>query len=234
MNSSFIEEKRVNGSAIFSAESISKSFRGKEIIKNFSYLFNVGVYGIAGPNGSGKSTFLSLAAGILPLDSGRLTLNNMSVTASDHRAKTMLSFAPRQDMLYPFMSGAELLDLVSRIRGIEEERQKDSLIENFSVQNYLDSPFHEMSEGTRQKFSLISALLGKADLLIFDEPTNGLDKDSALYFGNEILSRKDDCIVLLSTHDSRFLDTVGGVELKTSMFHSTDDVTRENNPQSRP
>jgi len=192
---------------------LCKSFRNKAVIENCSYEFHSGAYGLIGPNGIGKSTFLSIIAGILKPDSGDVLINGASIQSENLQAKAMLGYAPDVKVLYPFMTGNELIALVCAIKSINDESQVTSIIDAFSLKQHLHVPFGEMSEGMRHKFALTSALIGKSTVLVLDEPTNALDEKSVNFLHDEILRRKQQAVILFATHDLEFLMSVGANQL---------------------
>lgn len=192
---------------------LSKSFGSTTVINNFSYRFKAGAFGIVGPNGIGKSTFLSLVSGMLKADSGDVLINGASTQSADLRAKAMLGYAPDAKLIYPFMTGNELIELVCVVKSVNDKGQLLSIVDAFSLKQHLHVPFCEMSEGMQRKFALVAALLGQNVVLVLDEPTNALDERSVDFLREEILYRQQRSIILFATHNLGFLESVDATQL---------------------
>lgn len=202
-----------NDDSLLLVTNLCKSYGNKPVINNFSYDFKSGVYGVIGPNGVGKSTLLSLIVGILKADSGDVFINGVSIQSDNLSARTMLGFVPDVKALYPFMTGNELIELVCVAKSLKDEKQVLSIIDAFSLKQYLRMSFGEMSEGMRHKFAITSALLGNSVVLVLDEPTNALDKKSVDFLSEEILRRQRQSVILFATHDVDFLESVNATRL---------------------
>ena len=131
------------------------------------------VFGFLGPNGSGKTTTIRLLLGLLRPTSGRAEVVGIDATASPRQAHRRLAYVAGDVALWPALTGTETLHLLGSIHGSFDERYRDELVERFAL-----DPARRVrtySKGNRQKLALIGALMTRADLLILDEPTAGLD-----------------------------------------------------------
>lgn len=129
------------------------------------------VYGILGPNGSGKTTTLGMLLGIIHPSSGSYSwFNNGNNDANRKRIGALLE----QPNFYPYLSGEQNLKVVARIKGVDESRI-DAVLASVNLLERKKSPAKTYSLGMRQRLALASALLGDPDVLVLDEPTNGLD-----------------------------------------------------------
>lgn len=195
---------------------LTKRFGPRTVVNNCSHVFPTGTFGIVGSNGIGKSTLLSLISGMLMPDSGDILINGTNTKDDPLMAKTMISLAPNADALYPFMTGSELLKLVSAARSLKDQTYASKILEGFRLTPYTGFPFKELSEGTTHKFALTAALMGNTGILILDEPTNALDESSITFLCDEIRSRNIDSITIIATHDKRFLDSIHATQLDAS------------------
>ncbi|WP_273558158.1 ABC transporter ATP-binding protein [Xenorhabdus griffiniae] len=176
--------------------SVCKKYSGRFIIKNACFTFpNDGIYCLEGENGSGKSTLLGIIAGAIKPDYGDIFLNGEGCCR-----KKLIAYAPDSPCIYEFITGKEFLDLICSIRKIEIEKQLN-LIDGFNLHNYMHTHFRDMSLGTAKKFMLVSAMIANVKILIFDEPTNGLDNDSFLYFIENIKKFSLSGLVIMTCHD---------------------------------
>ncbi|CDG21951.1 putative Phosphate import ATP-binding protein pstB 1 [Xenorhabdus poinarii G6] len=175
---------------------ICKKYSGRFIIKDACFTFpNNGIYFLEGENGSGKSTLLGIIAGAIQPDYGDVFINGGCCWR-----KNFIAYAPDSPCIYEFITGKEFLDLICSIRKVEIEKQFD-LVDGFNLHNYMYTHFRDMSLGTAKKFMLISAMIANVKILIFDEPTNGLDNDSLLYFIENIKNFSLSGLVIMTCHN---------------------------------
>jgi ABC-2 type transport system ATP-binding protein len=157
------------------------------------------VHGYLGPNGSGKTVTIRILLGLLRHDSGdvRLLGGDPWYDAVDlHRR---LAYVPGDVNLWPNMSGGEIIDLLTRLRGGVDRRKRDALVERLALDPSKKSRTY--SKGNRQKVALVAALASDAELLVLDEPTSGLDPLMESVFQDCILEAAGDGrTVLLSSH----------------------------------
>jgi ABC-2 type transport system ATP-binding protein len=131
------------------------------------------VHGFLGPNGSGKSTTIRVLLGLLRADAGDVRLlggDPWRDAASLHRR---LAYVPGDVNLWPNLTGGEVIDLMSRLRGGVDAHRRDDLLERFELDPTKKSRTY--SKGNRQKVALVAALASDVELLLLDEPTSGLD-----------------------------------------------------------
>lgn len=131
------------------------------------------VFGYLGPNGSGKTTTIRLLLGLI-----RPTSGSAQVLGSDARRDAVeihrrLAYVPGDAALWPGLTGAETLHLLGRVHGRVDTAYRDDLVGRFELDP--SKRVREYSKGNRQKLSLIAALMSRAELLVLDEPTAGLD-----------------------------------------------------------
>ncbi len=162
------------------------------------------IYGLLGPNGSGKSTTMRILAGILPPSSGKVLVGGIDVSADPLRIKEITGYVPETPALYESLTPVEFFNFVGSIRGIPEEKLQervDSLVRAFGIEGYLGEMIGSLSFGTRQKVSLISAILHDPIVLILDESMNGLDPKSARILRELLLGFKaEGKSIVFSTH----------------------------------
>ncbi|HEY7211552.1 MAG TPA: ABC transporter ATP-binding protein [Bryobacteraceae bacterium] len=166
--------------------SLTKCYSSIPAVDNVSFAIRPGeVLGYLGPNGSGKSTTVKIITGLLEPTSGSVLFRGSNIKDDLVAYKRIIGYVPEEANLYPFLSGLEYLQLVSRLRGLPElvsERRAESLLELFAMRPHRHTTIAAYSKGMRQRILLIAALLHNPDLIIFDEPLSGLDVTSALIF----------------------------------------------------
>jgi ABC-2 type transport system ATP-binding protein len=157
------------------------------------------VHGFLGPNGSGKSTTLRILLGLLRADSGEVRLlggDPWREAATLHRR---LAYVPGEVALWPNLTGGEVIDLLSRLRGGIDKARRNELLERFDLDPTKKT--RSYSKGNRQKVALVAALASDVELLLLDEPTSGLDPIMEAAFQESIGEiRRQGRTVLLSSH----------------------------------
>jgi ABC-2 type transport system ATP-binding protein len=131
------------------------------------------VHGFLGPNGAGKTTTIRVLLGLIRHDSGEALLLGGDPWTDATQLHRRLAYVPGDVMLWPNLTGGEVIDLLGRLRGGLDERKKEGLLERFDLDPTKKGRTY--SKGNRQKVALIAALSSDVELLILDEPTAGLD-----------------------------------------------------------
>lgn len=158
---------------ILTIENLNKKFGKVHAVKDVSFEIKKGnVYGILGPNGSGKSTTLGIILNVVNKTSGNYKWFD-GKTDTHHALKKVGAIIERPNF-YPYMTAEENLKLVCDIKGIHYDKV-DEKLEVVGLSDRKDSPFRTFSLGMKQRLAIASALLNDPEILILDEPTNGLD-----------------------------------------------------------
>lgn len=158
---------------ILEVSNLSKNFGGFRAVDNISFKIEKGnVYGLLGPNGSGKSTTLGMILNVVNVTSG--TYQWFSGNASNQQALKRIGAIIERPNFYPYMSAYENLKLVCKIKEISTDKI-DNKLKLVGLWEYKDRKFRAFSLGMKQRLAIASALLNDPEILILDEPTNGLD-----------------------------------------------------------
>jgi ABC-2 type transport system ATP-binding protein len=158
---------------ILTISNLTKKFGYLTAVKDLSFTINKGnVYGILGPNGSGKSTTLGIVLNVVNKTHGDFKWFNGQVTT--HDALKKVGAIIERPNFYPYMSAIQNLKLVCKIKGVEFSKIEEKL-EIVGLLERKDSKFSTYSLGMKQRLAIASALLNDPEILILDEPTNGLD-----------------------------------------------------------
>lgn len=192
--------------SIVDANSISKEFGSVKALSNLNLDVKPGeIYGLLGPNGAGKSTLIKIIAGLLSPSSGSLRVMEMDPSTNPIGVKSKIGYVSENSTLYDSLTPRDFFEFVSSVRGTDpklaSERIK-ALTPAFGIEEFFDSPIATLSMGTKQKISIIAALLHEPPLLLLDEPLNGLDARSSRIV-KDIISlhaRRNRGAVLFSTH----------------------------------
>lgn len=158
---------------ILSIQNLNKRFGALQAVKNVSLEIHKGnVYGILGPNGSGKSTTLGIVLNVVNKTSGEYSWFGGSMPT--HEALKKVGAIIERPNFYPYMTAKENLELVCKIKGIPSTKVNEKL-ELVGLLDRMNSKFSSFSLGMKQRLAIASALLNDPEILILDEPTNGLD-----------------------------------------------------------
>ena len=158
---------------ILSLKNLDKKYGSVHAVNNLSFDIQKGnVYGILGPNGSGKSTTLGIILNVVNRTSGEFSWFNGSL--STHEALKKVGAIIERPNFYPYMTAAQNLALICKIKGITTEKI-DEKLKVVNLYERKNSKFRTYSLGMKQRLAIASALLNDPEILILDEPTNGLD-----------------------------------------------------------
>jgi ABC-2 type transport system ATP-binding protein len=157
------------------------------------------VFGLLGPNGAGKTTALRTLLGLLRPTSGRATVFGLDAWDEPVRIHRRLGYVPGELGIWPGLSGRQILDLLGRVHGGVDPAYRDELVERFDFDP--SKKGRGYSQGNRQKIALIAGLATRAELLVLDEPTIGLDPLMEVTFQECVReARANGQTVLLSSH----------------------------------
>ena len=184
---------------ILTLNNITKKFGPLVAVDDLSFSIEKGnVYGILGPNGSGKSTTLGIVLNVVNKTSGNFSW--FDGAQSTHNALKKVGAIIERPNFYPYMSAVQNLALVCKIKGVSEEKIEEKL-EIVGLLSRKDSKFRTFSLGMKQRLAIASALLNDPEILILDEPTNGLDPQG-IHQIREIITRiaSEGTTILLASH----------------------------------
>ena len=191
-------------SLMISVQNVSKFFGPVKAIQNISFEINKGeVVGFLGPNGAGKTTMMRLITGFFPPSEGHVLVDGKTLIRSRPILRKKIGYLPENNPLYHEMTAEEFLTFVAKLKGISFWERKQA-ISKVADQCGLDSVFRriigKLSKGFQQRVGLAQALLGDPDLLVLDEPTNGLDPRQIIEIRVLIQALGRERTILLSTH----------------------------------
>lgn len=186
-------------------ENLTKNYGAKNVLNSINLTIGNGdIFGLLGPNGSGKSTLMRILSGTLKYDSGKVLVNNLDPNLNSINLRKIVGYVPETPVLYESLTPREYFEFIGSMRGIPTEileNRVNELSQGFGLNEYYDNFIGSLSFGTRQKISIISALLHNPEVILLDESINGLDPKSAKIFKNLMTDlSKEGKIIVFSTH----------------------------------
>jgi len=161
------------GEVVLSIKNLSKSYGHVKAIQNLNLEVEKGsVFGILGPNGSGKTTTLGILLDVLKADDGEYSWFGKTPS---HESRKRIGSILEQPLFYPYLTAANNLKLITDIKERGDYKEIDEKLKLVGLYERKHSKFKTFSYGMKQRLALAAALLGKPEVLILDEPTNGLD-----------------------------------------------------------
>jgi Cu-processing system ATP-binding protein len=165
-----------------------------------------GIFAILGPNGSGKTTLIKCLLGMVIPNKGDIIFEKKSVLRK-WAYRNNLNYLPQIANFPPNLTVLELINMVKNLRPKESNEQE--LIELFGLKSFLDKKLGNLSGGTKQKVNVVLAFMFDSDLIVLDEPTNGLDPIALIHLKEIIQKEKDKGkTILITTHIMSFVDEV--------------------------
>lgn len=177
----------------------------KQAVKNVSFSAYRGeIFGLLGPNGAGKTTTMRILATLLKPDSGDARIDGASVVTQETVVRSKIAFLTSELKLEQFFTPNYLYNFFSDLHSIDEatrESRKKALFARFGIDRFAETKVAELSQGMRQKVSIAVSLVHDPDIIIFDEPTNGLDVLTAKVVTDYLAElRNAGKTILVSTH----------------------------------
>src|SRR5688572_6998916 len=189
---------------IIEAKGLTKHYGTVKGLKGISFNVEKGeIIGLLGPNGAGKTTTMKLLTGYLQPTDGTAKIAGHDVVEDPLSVRAVLGYLPENAPLYLDMAVQEYLLMMAELRGIPADRQKSLLsdaIYSTAIETKLTQPLGSLSKGFRQRVCLAQAILHKPQVLILDEPTNGLDPTQIIEMRSLIKRLAEHATVMISTH----------------------------------
>ena len=195
---------------ILRCENLKKNFGKKEILKGVSLKLTEGdILGFIGPNGAGKTTTIKLILGLQSITSGKVFINGYDIETDFTKAIEGVGTIVESPDLYMYMSGYENLKLVANLYKNVDKQRIDEIVKLVGLENRIKDKVSKYSLGMRQRLGIAQAILHKPNLLILDEPTNGLDPEGIKEVKTLLkkLAKEENMAILISSHNLAELDT---------------------------
>lgn len=185
------------------ARGLSKKFGGKPALRDVSFKLERGeIYGLLGHNGAGKSTSLGIILGMVEPDAGEVLIDGVSVQAKRSIALRKVGAIFEAPAFYDYLSGWDNLKILMGYSGGFDEKLALEVVERVGLKKRVRSKVRTYSHGMRQRLALAQALLPEPEILLLDEPTDGLDPEGIKWFRDFILQLREErgMTVLFNSH----------------------------------
>ena len=184
-------------------EHISKEYKNTTALDDFSMTFSEEIYGLLGPNGAGKSTLMKLITRNIKPTAGEIYLDGTDIHTLKREYQRLIGYMPQQQAIYAFYTGRMFLAYMGLLKGVEKKVLNDEIEKYASKVNLLDVLDRKVgtySGGMKQRLLIAQAFLGDSKIIIFDEPTAGLDPKERIHVRNLIHDNSAGKIILIATH----------------------------------
>ncbi len=189
---------------MLTASDLTYDYGSRRVLDGLSFELAHGeVLGLLGPNGAGKSTCLRILTGYLTPTRGRATLGGFDVTFEGQSARRQLGYVPEDPLLYPHLTVDELLRLFARLKALPAASMADEcerVLARLALGEVRRRAAGKLSRGFRQRVAIAIALLGSPQLLILDEPTNGLDPWQVIDLRELIQTLSAEHAIIVTSH----------------------------------
>jgi ABC-2 type transport system ATP-binding protein len=172
-------------------------------LSDYSITIDKGILGLLGPNGAGKSTLMKIIATISKPTAGTLFLDGEDIVNNPDKIRKILGYLPQDFGVYPNLNAYEFLEYIAALKGVGGtalRKRIDMLLDGVNLTADAKRPIGTYSGGMKQRIGIAQALLNDPKVLIFDEPTVGLDPEERVRFRQLISDMAGDCIIILSSH----------------------------------
>tara|TARA_B100001996_G_scaffold251493_1_gene195110 strand:- start:89 stop:1060 length:972 start_codon:yes stop_codon:yes gene_type:complete len=187
-----------------SLNQLTKQFGPILAVNNISMSVGSGeVLGFLGPNGAGKSTTMRMITGFIEPTSGSIEVLGMNVAKNPVEVKRSIGYLPEGAPTYGDMTAKSYLNFIAEIRGFkgaEKRRRVDTVINNVNIENIINQPIDTLSKGFKRRVGLAQSLIHDPEILIMDEPTDGLDPNQKYQVRTLIREMSKEKAIIISTH----------------------------------
>ena len=184
-------------------ETLSKKYKNLLALNMVSCQLTEGIYGLLGPNGAGKSTLMKLLVQNIRPTSGHICMDGTDISRMGDEYKGMIGYMPQQQELFPFFTGRRFLNYMGLLKGMNKNELPEAIEKiagKVNLLDVLDKKIGGYSGGMKQRLLIAQAFLGDPKIVIFDEPTAGLDPKERIHARNLIAENAEDKIILIATH----------------------------------
>lgn len=193
-------------------ENLSRSYGSFKAVNNVSFSVEKGeIVGLLGHNGAGKTTIMKMLSGYLEPSGGKIKIDGLDMANDRAAIQRQLGYLPESLPVYPELNVADYLDYTANLKGLSGDKARDEIrraIKATDIADKLLATIGTLSRGYKQRVGVAQAILGQPNLLILDEPTNGLDPTQTQQMRKLIREIAKQATVILSTHIMQEVDAL--------------------------
>ena len=196
---------------ILKVEGLTKTYGKKNVVNDVTFsVFPGQIFGFVGPNGAGKSTTIRMITGLTPITKGNVRITGYSVQHAFKNAILPVGAVVEMPQLYSYMSGLKNLKLFAGFYGKKAVARIPNIVKLVGLENRIKDKVSTYSLGMKQRLGIAQALLNKPQLLILDEPTNGLDPNGIVEMRNilRVLAEHEKMAIIISSHNLAELEQI--------------------------
>ncbi|MDB2384270.1 ABC transporter ATP-binding protein [Endozoicomonas sp.] len=192
------------GTTMIKIDNLRKSYGSFTAVDGVSFAVKPGeVLGFLGPNGAGKSTTMKMVSGFIRPTAGSVSIFDHDIEKEPLQAKSLIGYLPEGAPAYGDMRVMQFLGFIAEIRGfsgVEKQQRVDHVVSQLGLQSVLNRPIDNLSKGFKRRVGIAQAIIHDPQVLILDEPTDGLDPNQKHQVRELIRGLSKDKIVVISTH----------------------------------
>lgn len=190
---------------ILEVKELSKKYKNFSAVKAVSFSVETGeIFGFLGPNGAGKTTTINMITGLAKPTSGSIMLTGIDCVKNSKAAQRIMGIVPDESNLYDDMNGFDNLCFCAALYGMEKKQREEKarkLLVEFDLEKAGDRPFKAYSKGMKRKLTIAAGLIHDPKVLFMDEPTTGIDVESAKQIRERVAQlKRNGTTVFLTTH----------------------------------
>lgn len=197
--------------SVLTATALAKSYKGRQVVKNVSLSVEAGsIVGLLGPNGAGKTTSFYMIVGLVPSDTGKVTIDDEDITLlpMHSRARMGIGYLPQESSIFRkltvYQNLMAILETRKDLNKVQREQTLDALLDEFNIQHIRESQGMALSGGERRRVEIARALAANPKFILLDEPFAGVDPISVLDIKKIVEHLKGRGIgVLITDHNVR-------------------------------
>ena len=196
---------------ILKCENICKEIGNKTIVSDINIdLKESEILGIIGPNGAGKTTIIKLILGLQRLTSGNVLINGYDLNKNFRKAIERVGAIVENPDFYTYLSGRRNLKLVADLYPNIDNKRINEVIKLVGLENRINDLVSKYSLGMKQRLGIATAILNKPNILVLDEPTNGLDPEGIVELRNLLLkiAKKENTGIIISSHNLSEIESI--------------------------
>ncbi|HJD06128.1 MAG TPA: ABC transporter ATP-binding protein [Candidatus Onthoplasma faecipullorum] len=196
---------------VLKVEGLTKTYGKKNVVDDVTFSVFAGqIFGFVGPNGAGKSTTIRMITGLTPITKGSVRIAGYSVQHAFKNAISRVGAVVEMPQLYSYMSGLKNLKLFAGFYGKKAVARIPNIVKLVGLENRIKDKVSTYSLGMKQRLGIAQALLNKPELLILDEPTNGLDPNGIVEMRNilRVLAEHEKMAIIISSHNLAELEQI--------------------------